>query len=564
MPRRLFTALALVFALALVPTLAIAVPPDYQFTGQVDRDDIGSYLYLDFDVPGGTTRIDFTYNYTEVATGKSKAIFNPVIDIGVFDPDGFRGWSGSNKKSFSVGKSKAATSDSYIPGALQTGTWQVELGIGYVPDDSALAYTVTVNFYDGDVGDAFEPEEYSPVVLNDAAGWYKGDLHCHSTHSDGSQTMAVTMQYAHTQGLDFIALTDHNAISHMLYIPEFQDSYPDMLLINGVELTTYAGHYNIFGIRGYMPYQGTDIHYDINEVFDAVHSDGGYVSINHPVAPGLRDTPREGFSYGIGWGIPDTDWGKVDFLEVINGSVNPSGINFYGNLLNINLWDDLQDMDYALPARGGSDDHRSGTGTGDTYAPIGVPTTVVYADELSEHAVMEALKAGRAYVKMIGPDGPDLFINATAGDAEAMMGETIRGDKITITARVVGGNGYALRILQDGAKIDEYDKIPVDSDDFETSFTIDVGPETDTRYRAELYDGVMPIALTNSLYVRPPLPGDDDDDDDDDTGDDDAADDDIADDDAPDDDTTDDDASDDDGDDDASDDDDDDDSGCGC
>ncbi|MCB9477008.1 MAG: hypothetical protein H6685_09055, partial [Deltaproteobacteria bacterium] len=127
-----------------------------------------------------------------------------------------------------------------------------------------------------------------------------------------------------------------------------------------------------------------------------------------------------------------------------------------------------------------------------------------------------------------------------------------------------GGNGYALRILQDGAKIDEYDKIPVDSDDFETSFTIDVGPETDTRYRAELYDGVMPIALTNSLYVRPPLPGDDDDDDDDDTGDDDAADDDIADDDAPDDDTTDDDASDDDGDDDASDDDDDDDSGCGC
>lgn len=43
--------------------------------------------------------------------------------------------------------------------------------------------------------------------------WYKGNLHCHTTDSDGSLTPAEVVQYYKKEGYDFLAISDHNIFS---------------------------------------------------------------------------------------------------------------------------------------------------------------------------------------------------------------------------------------------------------------------------------------------------------------------------------------------------------------
>lgn len=43
--------------------------------------------------------------------------------------------------------------------------------------------------------------------------WYKADLHCHTTASDGDEDMDVMIEEHYTQGYDVLALTDHGIVS---------------------------------------------------------------------------------------------------------------------------------------------------------------------------------------------------------------------------------------------------------------------------------------------------------------------------------------------------------------
>ncbi|MBP1570202.1 MAG: PHP domain-containing protein, partial [Oscillospiraceae bacterium] len=40
-----------------------------------------------------------------------------------------------------------------------------------------------------------------------------GDMHCHTTMSDGSTSPEMLVQYALDAGLDFIAVTDHDTMA---------------------------------------------------------------------------------------------------------------------------------------------------------------------------------------------------------------------------------------------------------------------------------------------------------------------------------------------------------------
>ena len=63
------------------------------------------------------------------------------------------------------------------------------------------------------------------------------DLHCHSTASDGMLSPAEVVRRAYEQGVNVLALTDHDSISGL----EEAQSAADQLgveLINGVEIST--------------------------------------------------------------------------------------------------------------------------------------------------------------------------------------------------------------------------------------------------------------------------------------------------------------------------------------
>lgn len=91
------------------------------------------------------------------------------------------------------------------------------------------------------------------------------DLHFHSRHSDGSNSIEEIAHYAHKLKIG-IAVTDHNAIDGAVEI----DRYRDILSIPGIEITSQEGahvliyFYDIHSLRTFydrdvLPFMGCDI-----------------------------------------------------------------------------------------------------------------------------------------------------------------------------------------------------------------------------------------------------------------------------------------------------------------
>lgn len=49
-------------------------------------------------------------------------------------------------------------------------------------------------------------------MLNPEADWYRGDFHVHTNASDGAYPPSLVAGIAKAEGLDFVAITDHNTI----------------------------------------------------------------------------------------------------------------------------------------------------------------------------------------------------------------------------------------------------------------------------------------------------------------------------------------------------------------
>src|SRR5262245_49397933 len=240
-----------VLLLAPLVTLAQSAAPDTVLKGTLTGADHQTYRLVPFTVPAGTTRITVDFDYT---TRDERT----TIDLGLLGPDGFqrpegfRGWSGGNKRSFTVSVSDATPS--YLPGPMPAGEWNLLLGIPNIRPDTRAEYTATVRF-----------EQPPETVLKSEAGWYRGDLHMHTAHSDGSCLshaqkrvpcpLFLTAKAANERGLDFIAITDHNTISHAEPMWELQPFFDDLLLIPGREITTVQGHANVFGTVASIAYR---------------------------------------------------------------------------------------------------------------------------------------------------------------------------------------------------------------------------------------------------------------------------------------------------------------------
>jgi predicted metal-dependent phosphoesterase TrpH len=75
------------------------------------------------------------------------------------------------------------------------------------------------------------------------AKWYRGDLHAHTSLSDGHNASEQAVALIEQQQLDFIFLTEHNT-SHT-FLPVLEKT----LFVPGIEITTDIGHFNVHGLR---------------------------------------------------------------------------------------------------------------------------------------------------------------------------------------------------------------------------------------------------------------------------------------------------------------------------
>ena len=297
-------------------------PSTIEIKGELTHDDYERLFERRFDVPQGMARIEVELTYT----GDDE---KTVIDLGLRGPAGFRGWSGGGPQTIIIGPTRA--SFGYLPGAIEPGSWAVVLGVPNIRAGQRASYNVTVRLWSED--DAPAP------LIKRGPGWFVGDLHAHSGHSDGRTTTRQGLRIpvpahrvfdaARDAGLDFIALTDHNTASHWLDVDRLQPYYDDVLLLHGREITTYRGHANAVGERQFHDFRLTDGG-RVADILKGPASDGAFISINHPTAP---DDER---CMGCGWNdVDENTLSVVTGVEVVNGTSTTgplSGWAFWADL----------------------------------------------------------------------------------------------------------------------------------------------------------------------------------------------------------------------------------------
>lgn len=143
-----------------------------------------------------------------------------------------------------------------------------------------------------------------PPAATSLSGWVRGDFHVHSVHSDGDSTPEEIAKAAAEEGLDFVAVTDHNTVSH---VPEC-GVRRGVLLLPGEGVTTYYGHMNVFNsiVSECVDFRikGRE---ELERLVDYVQRRGYIASVNHPkpFGPtwqlgGLRESGSSRYGRGTG------------------------------------------------------------------------------------------------------------------------------------------------------------------------------------------------------------------------------------------------------------------------
>jgi len=111
---------------------------------------------------------------------------------------------------------------------------------------------------------------------------YVGNLHIHTTHSDGGGGVKEVTEAARAVGLDFIILNDHSYLTELCL--EDQGYHRGILVLVGSEIGTSSHHYLAFNIT----HQVNDESYSPQEVIDAVNNQGGFGFLAHPFEKGMH------------------------------------------------------------------------------------------------------------------------------------------------------------------------------------------------------------------------------------------------------------------------------------
>lgn len=270
--------------------------------------------------------------------------------------------------------------------------------------------------------------------------WLKGDLHVHSDHSsDGSGprqaldqrgpgNVSVSDQIGQgvLNGLDWMPLTDHRTYDQH-YDPLWEST--DLLLLPGEEANG-SPHANPIGavdmiVQG-SPYPGRPGWSVLQTSIWDAHSQGAVWSMNHPDDGHLNEdfTPNERAN-ALGY----------DLMEAWNKASNI--------VRELTYAEDRWNAGYRFAIVGACDNHFRELWA---VAGPGMPTTQVFARELSERAVLEGLQAGRTSLSARASAAPVLILDADfQGDG---VYEALAGDEVVAAA----GSAGKLRLrVQNGA-----------------------------------------------------------------------------------------------------------------
>ncbi|MBN8218658.1 MAG: hypothetical protein J0L75_18605 [Spirochaetes bacterium] len=248
-----------------------------------------------------------------------------------------------------------------------------------------------------------EPNWKNPYA--DKAGtWLKGNLHCHSTQSDGNMAPPAVAEFYAKKGYDFLSITDHRTVT-----PLAAYAREDLALLTGVE-ADFGGrfHMGILAPPGSQPIQDPDEKDPARqqEVIDRNVAAGNLVVLHHPDWEVAEHYPMERLLALSGY----------QGIEVYNGIIEV----MEGSPLSTAKWDRLLAKGRRVLGFANQDLHRA-----ENYRDC---ANLVRAAEATPAAIFAALARGNFYayfgvaITDVGREGERLFVRTENAELIRFVG----------------------------------------------------------------------------------------------------------------------------------------------
>jgi hypothetical protein len=213
---------------------------------------------------------------------------------------------------------------------------------------------------------------------------------------------------------------------------------------------------------------------------EAYHDQGALFS------PAHAEEPSWELCIGCFWEYDEVDPTTLDGIEVRTAVWRA-----------VDLWEKVCAEGSHAVALGGSDDHDAGQNQNpaDHESPIGEPTTMVFAEELSVDAILEGIRSGRTVVRVNGIDDPMLETELSG----TRMGDTVFANTATLSVVVTGGEGQILQVIKNGTVLES---VTVSSDPFTHETIVEAPAEGEDRYRHQVMGGIEPQTIGSYVWLR--------------------------------------------------------------
>ncbi len=237
------------------------------------------------------------------------------------------------------------------------------------------------------------------------SNWFKGNLHTHTTESDGDASPEHVAEWYREHGYDFLVLSDHNHLTVLDDAGSNPGKWP--LLIPGEEITsrlfnnTAPVHVNGIGLHTFVePAYEESVLETLQENVSRIVAAGGLASINHP---------------NYKWIISAKDIAATEgtwAMEVYNGHPITNSFGGGGHLSAEEIWDFVLSSGRRVMGVATDDAHHYVDEFSPLLANPGRGWVVVRAEEESEDGLMEAMRLGEFYAS----SGVNIFDMKAARD----------------------------------------------------------------------------------------------------------------------------------------------------
>ena len=205
------------------------------------------------------------------------------------------------------------------------------------------------------------------------------DMHIHTTRgaSDSGLDPNDLARQAKKRGLTAVHITEHDRLWDRYVLQEFRDQYPDLLIANGMEVSTDMGHILALGLKEYV---GGIRHCE--ELRRVADEQGAFLIVAHPFRHFFDPVyftrqGKEPFTLTPEQAAKLPVFQLIDAIEVLNGA----------NTVRENIYALKVAQAIGKPGTGGSDAHST--------QGIGTYCVVLKKDVQSQEELLAELHAGR-------------------------------------------------------------------------------------------------------------------------------------------------------------------------